>query len=395
MDNIIEAFVQAGYYRARISTLSDFDKIIGGMAWAMQVFSYDLNINIFYTDTLDLGEKIALTERLVMVLLVMNCPHQIEPHQIVGLDFANLLPVVRWLIKKGSEVRQEHEAFNRLLALRHFFRVTNSSQKGAECFHCIPIEHLRRIKSYREGSALESDIESAKPRSLSKSMIETSSLLDRLERDFGANKQVYFTNFPTLMRAKPGSGDIRTEVGNEDVESLDDSSLQRSELDPAKESTDAAQIEVAAESDLDEEELMRAHKELDTELLATNQKILNLLKKLDSSPNELEIDQYQKRYIELHQQLISKNKHLKKLFALFNSLDSTKHYLTKEINLLDSIFENLDSTNNSSENRFQFLKQFQEIIVKIQNVKDDVIARLEVVKQKYDSLNMEYAELSN
>lgn len=396
MDGIIEAFVQAGYYRARISTLSDFDKIIGGMAWAMQVFSYDLDINIFYTDTLDLGEKIALTERLVMVLLVMNCPHQIEPHQIVGLDFANLLPVVRWLIKKGSEVRQEHEAFNRLLALRHFFRVTNSSQNSVECFHCIPIEHLRKIKSYREGSASKSSTEGEKPRLLSKSMIETSSLLDRLEQDFGANKQVSFINFPSLMRAKPASGEIRAEVGNEeDIESLDGSSPQRSDVDLAKESTGITKFETRADSNLDEEESIKIHKELDTELLATNQKILNLLKKLDSSPNELEIDQYQKRYIELHQQLISKNKHLKKLFALFNSLDSTKHYLTKEINLLDSIFENLDLTNDSSENRFQFLKQFQEIIVKIQNVKDDVIARLEVVKQKYDSLNMEYAELSN
>lgn len=407
MDSIIETLVQAGYFRARIKTLSDFDKIIGGMAWAMQVFSYDLDINIFYTDTLDLGEKIALTERLVMVLLVMNCPHQLEPHQIVGLDYANLLPVVCWLVRKASEVRQEHEAFNRLLALRHFFRVTNGLQmRNKDSYFCIPATHLSKIKSYREPSTSKQfpSIRKDETPLSDESIIATASLLDKLEENFGLNKQVSFLKLPSLMRTSKSSG-TNDKVDHEDdeVESTDDDEPEMYESSGSKvidsgndNSTTNQNVHYNKDNlDLDNEETRMAHRELDTELLATNQKILNLLKKLDSTPNDLEIDQYQKRYIELHQQLISKNKHLKKLFALFNSLDSTKHYLTKEINLLDSIFENLDLTNDSSENRFQFLKQFQDIIVKIQNVKDDVVARLELVKQKYDALNAEYSSLSD
>lgn len=137
------------------------------------------------------------------------------------------------------------------------------------------------------------------------------------------------------------------------------------------------------------------HKELDTELLATNQKILNLLKKLDSMASQLEIGQYQKRYIELHQQLISKNKDLKKLYALFNSLDSVRHYLTKEINLLESIMSNLDLTTNSPTNRYEFLRQFEEIISKIQGVRDDVVTRLGILKNRFNLLNSEYASLSD
>lgn len=37
----------------------------------------------------------ALTEKIVGVLPRMKCPHRIEPHQIQGLDFIHIFPVVQ------------------------------------------------------------------------------------------------------------------------------------------------------------------------------------------------------------------------------------------------------------------------------------------------------------
>ena len=37
----------------------------------------------------------ALTESIVAVLPRMKCPHRIEPHQIQGLDFIHIFPVVQ------------------------------------------------------------------------------------------------------------------------------------------------------------------------------------------------------------------------------------------------------------------------------------------------------------
>ena len=37
----------------------------------------------------------ALTEKIVAVLPKMKCPHRIEPHQIQGLDFIHIYPVVQ------------------------------------------------------------------------------------------------------------------------------------------------------------------------------------------------------------------------------------------------------------------------------------------------------------
>lgn len=37
----------------------------------------------------------------------MKCPFLIEPHQIQGLDFINIFPVIQWLVKRSVENRAE------------------------------------------------------------------------------------------------------------------------------------------------------------------------------------------------------------------------------------------------------------------------------------------------
>lgn len=41
------------------------------------------------------------------VLPKMKCPYLIEPHQIQGLDFINIFPVIQWLVKRSVENRTE------------------------------------------------------------------------------------------------------------------------------------------------------------------------------------------------------------------------------------------------------------------------------------------------
>lgn len=48
-----------------------------------------------YLITLCLHDTSALTEKIVAVLPRMKCPHRLEPHQIQGLDFINIFPVVQ------------------------------------------------------------------------------------------------------------------------------------------------------------------------------------------------------------------------------------------------------------------------------------------------------------
>lgn len=409
MDDIIEVLVKAGYFRARINNLADFDKIIGGFAWAMQAFSADLDIDIFYADSLDLGQKIALTERLVMVLVAMKCPHRIEPHQIVGLDYSSLLPVVKWLVKQSAEIRQEHELFNRLLALRYYFRVVNLDDSMTKYRHIVPaskVKGLHKLIGRQESDQL-TDSQIKDKFHLSQqdpSLVTDTVLLARklLGKELKDNKLITFSNLPLSLdpTAHPNDTSTSQTTYNEyDYDDDDGGSSTDTESRPDADDKNRNKIITNEEHDQTTDhaetsaELVALNKELDTELLATNQKILNLVKKLDKMPSSMEIVQYQRRYIELHQQLISKNKDVKKLYALYNSLDTNKYYLTKEINLLDSIADNLGLTIDSAANRDDFVMQLQEIISKIETVRDEVLTKLDLVKAKCDQLNAECAAI--
>ena len=62
----------------------------------------------------------ALTEKIVKILATMKCPYTIEPHQIQGLDFINIYPLILWLIKYSSEFREAKEDELRKFAVMQY-----------------------------------------------------------------------------------------------------------------------------------------------------------------------------------------------------------------------------------------------------------------------------------
>ena len=50
----------------------------------------------------------------------MKCPFRIEPHQIQGLDYIHIFPVIQWLVKRAIETRAEMGDMNRAFALSQF-----------------------------------------------------------------------------------------------------------------------------------------------------------------------------------------------------------------------------------------------------------------------------------
>lgn len=54
------------------------------------------------------------------VLPSMKCPYSIEPHQIQGLDFINIYPLIQWLIKYSSEFREAKEDELRKFAVMQY-----------------------------------------------------------------------------------------------------------------------------------------------------------------------------------------------------------------------------------------------------------------------------------
>jgi hypothetical protein len=71
--------------------LPNFDKVVGGLVWCIEICDFDVDILLFQDDW-SIGKKIALTEKVVAVLRDMKCPYLIEPHQIQGLDYIHIYP---------------------------------------------------------------------------------------------------------------------------------------------------------------------------------------------------------------------------------------------------------------------------------------------------------------
>lgn len=122
LSEIVELLVAAGYFRARIKGLSPFDKIVGGMTWCIETCNFDVDVDLLFHENLTIGQKIALTERIVGVVRSMGCPPRLEPHQIQGLDAIHIFPVIQWLVKKALETREEFGDETRKFAVLEFLR---------------------------------------------------------------------------------------------------------------------------------------------------------------------------------------------------------------------------------------------------------------------------------
>ncbi|CAB4006178.1 Hypothetical predicted protein, partial [Paramuricea clavata] len=98
------------------------------MTWCITSCDIDLDVDLLFQENSTIGQKISLTEKIVAVLPKMKCPHRLEPHQIQGLDFIHIFPVVQWLVKKAIETREEMGDYIREFSVSQFNKNYSSPQ---------------------------------------------------------------------------------------------------------------------------------------------------------------------------------------------------------------------------------------------------------------------------
>ncbi|KAJ0070536.1 hypothetical protein NL108_014962, partial [Boleophthalmus pectinirostris] len=94
--------------------------VVGGMTWCITTCNFDVDVDLLFQENSTIGQKIALTEKIVSVLPKMKCPHRLEPHQIQGLDFIHIYPVIQWLVKRAIETREEMGDYVRAYSISQF-----------------------------------------------------------------------------------------------------------------------------------------------------------------------------------------------------------------------------------------------------------------------------------
>ena len=108
LQEILDMLIAAGYFRARIKGLDSFDKIVGGMTWAILASGVPIDFDLEFKENSNIGEKIAISEKITRALTQMRCPAYIRPHQIQGVELGclPLFPVVQWLVKAVIDHRK-------------------------------------------------------------------------------------------------------------------------------------------------------------------------------------------------------------------------------------------------------------------------------------------------
>lgn len=57
LKEIIDMLVVGGYFRARIPALSAFDRVVGGMSWALTASNVDADVDVIFQENSTIGQK--------------------------------------------------------------------------------------------------------------------------------------------------------------------------------------------------------------------------------------------------------------------------------------------------------------------------------------------------
>ncbi|KAF9811347.1 hypothetical protein SFRURICE_002716 [Spodoptera frugiperda] len=506
---ISDALVAAGYYRAQLQGLSAFDKIVGGLTWCIELCDIDVDISLLFEENLTIGKKIALTEKIVKVLPSMKCPHTIEPHQIQGLDFINIYPLILWLIKYSSEFREAKEDELRKFAvmqydkshifesdravfvqkeklLRNLAVVQNlykpcrvRKRKGGlpanelEQVNATLSEYDQRMLMHvsankadvknddgldflanryvkdQESKGTDADtkihyavlhseltgevskeLEEREKQKYSEDVDRLTKSIDVLEKEIQTFKETHqgrmentkkqYSNVLGKMQ-KITNKLMKTDgFSDKDVKhfykSLKELARERNELlqviqhrnkehsklqdklqaakDPDAKIEDKPLSPAELKEFNEREEKLKAYiTSMRLELAKLNREVLRYSTAIDEVPGTAELLQYEKRFIELYNQVASKHKETKQYYIFYNTLLEVKLYTSKELSLLNSILDNYEEAMSSVRKREEFMSQFESIVDWVNHTVRKVEEKFKNEKERKNDLYNEYSRL--
>lgn len=522
---IVEALIKAGYYRAQVQGLSPFDKIVGGMSWCIEICDIDIDIDLLFQENLTIGKKIALTEKIVSVLPLMQCPFTIEPHQIQGLDFINIYPLIQWLIKHSDEFREAKEDELKRFAIAQFDKdlifksdvegyheqkkVLRNIMKLKDIYK--PYRENKRKKPYPKGelekvtatlseygqrlliqedqgdnddeginsellaalhdwenkameghhkwlssvdkhdynkdlsntelsdrklhyAILQSELNSDISETLEKSekvkySNEISSLKEKLQEELQKRTQAMSLDHKEILKEEIKKNNslkqilealmkidnIRdTEANINSIQkTLASYNRQKEELkrnlqeknreylklkDVAQDlnnkqrtnNTDTLTPEELKEYDENEGKMKKVIGMHRLKLAKLNREVLLLNAAIDDVPSQVELVQYERRFLELYDQVADKHKETKQFYTFYNTLCDVKLYVSKELSLLNSILDNYHEAMSAPKKREQFMEQLESIVEWVKQTVRKTETKYLEEKDKRDKLSKDY-----
>ncbi|XP_058074650.1 uncharacterized protein LOC131223310 isoform X3 [Magnolia sinica] len=337
LQGILDLIASAGYSRARIPSVSPFDKLAGGLAWCIAAtHAVDAEFHALCDEDLTVRDKINVGEVIEAALRSMKCPYPLQAHQIQGLDYKGAYPVVQWVVARVLKVRAE---------------MGDEERKKADVLN--EIQHLNQ------------EIDKKGANNVVQSLISLLALLKTLER-----KESDFRSYCKQKRS-----DMQAEV----VE------LEKNLSHSSERESHTIDFDHSLRGLL--EKLNSAKSALAAKLRAN----LLLKRRLDDVPSQTELIQYERRFSELYVQIQETLRQTRKYYATYNALVEVKELMLKETSLLNSISSQFQDAMISTTGRAKLIDSLEAIVKGTQQKLEKVQLGLHAEQKACDTLKEKYA----
>jgi len=442
-----------------------------------------------------------LQEKIVAVVNQMECPCPIEPHQIQGLDFIHIFPVVQWLVKKAIETREAEGDNVRKYALNEYHKdhgtsIDEVNTNGIDKIQagCRPKRTYKRKdqqilddkaevdvtlleygqRTVRVSAELEDETLVKDSTSIEETVIDTQAvtkMIDTKVLSKAADKYIqqrehleYESNPDALLQAMQimkeqketilirhkiiqdesqivqsnleqtnkviddmnaqvnelshKTADQEVSPDQEELLAKLQSYVSKNELLKERENEYKEQCRTEMESllqinekleqelnalkgaeqiskdEIDEESLQKRLEKLRKKLANVSAQVMNLERQVDAVPSQYELAQYQKRFVELENQVAAEYCETQQFVAMYNTLQDQLMFVEKEVKLLNSILDGIpDAKLSASSAKQQFLNQLKQILYGVNQSKNKVDQSLKDHQSIYDNANQELTHL--
>ena len=147
--------------------------------------------------------------------------------------------------------------------------------------------------------------------------------------------------------------------------------------------------QIQAQYEADEKKLQKVKKLLSKK----KREIAAAERMIDEIPSRTELAQYQKRFLELYMQVASKLTETRQFYNLFNTLNSSKEILAREVALMNSIYDNFEKAKASKGNQEKFVESLDGMQTQVKEILNKVNAKHEQAKKLRDENNERYVQL--
>jgi hypothetical protein len=116
-------------------------------------------------------------------------------------------------------------------------------------------------------------------------------------------------------------------------------------------------------------------------------------RQLDAVPSRVEMQQYQRQFVELYQQIAAKEVETRRYFNTYNTLEDTRTFLNRETSIYSSILEGYKIAMGSKSGRANFATEMANIAKGVADSLGKVSGKLDAEVSKKQALDQQLKEL--